>query len=159
VIGAWAEPATLLPGAPVTGAAYQQIQRIIANGLTKLGYPSFEVEPEPRRVVAGLRGRARLHLNVTIEPKPLAKPRPPLWLAVHAPATDSDLVNRTHQRIVRYADGWQTSRWQFDDLGWRIDDLRAQAAAASRDPNSIETHLYHNVNLTDDRETAIEESK
>jgi peptide/nickel transport system substrate-binding protein len=46
VIGAWAEPATLLSGAPVTGAAYQQIQRIIANGLTKLGYPSFEVEPD-----------------------------------------------------------------------------------------------------------------
>jgi peptide/nickel transport system substrate-binding protein len=46
VIGAWAEPATLLAGAPVTGASYQQIQRIIANGLVKLGYPSFEVEPD-----------------------------------------------------------------------------------------------------------------
>ena len=46
VIGAWAEPATLLSGAPVTGASYQQIQRIIANGLVKLAYPSFEVEPD-----------------------------------------------------------------------------------------------------------------
>jgi peptide/nickel transport system substrate-binding protein len=46
IIGAWAEPATLLSGAPVTGASYQQIQRIIANGLVKLGYPSFEVEPD-----------------------------------------------------------------------------------------------------------------
>ncbi len=46
VFGAWAEPATLLSGAPVTGASYQQIQRIIANGLVKLGYPSFEVEPD-----------------------------------------------------------------------------------------------------------------
>jgi len=46
VVGAWAEPATLLSGAPVTGASYQQIQRIIANGLVKLGYPSFEVEPD-----------------------------------------------------------------------------------------------------------------
>jgi peptide/nickel transport system substrate-binding protein len=46
VIGAWAEPATLLSGAPVTGASYQQIQRIIANGLVKTGYPSFEVEPD-----------------------------------------------------------------------------------------------------------------
>jgi peptide/nickel transport system substrate-binding protein len=46
VIGAWLEPATLLSGAPVTGASYQQIQRIIANGLVKLGYPSFEVEPD-----------------------------------------------------------------------------------------------------------------
>jgi peptide/nickel transport system substrate-binding protein len=46
VIGAWAEPATLLSGAPVSGAAYQQIQRIIGNGLTRLGYPSFTVEPD-----------------------------------------------------------------------------------------------------------------
>lgn len=46
VIGAWTEPATLLSGAPVTGAVYQQIQRIIANGLTKLGYPNFEVQPD-----------------------------------------------------------------------------------------------------------------
>jgi peptide/nickel transport system substrate-binding protein len=46
VIGAWLEPATLLSGAPVTGATYQQIQRIIANGLTKLGYPTFEVAPD-----------------------------------------------------------------------------------------------------------------
>lgn len=46
VIGAWQEPATLLSGAPVTGAAYQQIQGIIANGLTRLGHPSFEVTPD-----------------------------------------------------------------------------------------------------------------
>ncbi len=46
VIGSWLEPATLLSGAPVTGASYQQIQRIIANALVKTGYPSFEVEPD-----------------------------------------------------------------------------------------------------------------
>jgi peptide/nickel transport system substrate-binding protein len=46
VIGAWLEPATLLSGAPVTGASYQQIQRIIANGLVKLGYPAFDVQPD-----------------------------------------------------------------------------------------------------------------
>ena len=97
--------------------------------------------------------------NVTIEPKPAAKPRPPLWLAVHAPADKPDLVRDTHRRIVAYADGWQTSKWQFDDLGWRIVDLRTQAEAAGRDPNTIETHLYHNVNLNDDVEAGIEESK
>lgn len=42
----WLEPATLLSGAPVTGASYQQIQSIIANGLTKLGHPEFDVQPD-----------------------------------------------------------------------------------------------------------------
>jgi peptide/nickel transport system substrate-binding protein len=46
VLGAWLEPATLLSGAPVTSAAYQQIQRLIANGLTVLAYPSFDVQPD-----------------------------------------------------------------------------------------------------------------
>lgn len=46
VLGTWTEPATLLSGAPVTGAAYQQIQGIIANGLTRLGYPDFAVQPD-----------------------------------------------------------------------------------------------------------------
>jgi alkanesulfonate monooxygenase SsuD/methylene tetrahydromethanopterin reductase-like flavin-dependent oxidoreductase (luciferase family) len=97
--------------------------------------------------------------DITIEPKPAAKPRPPLWLAVHAPAAKPELVRDTHRRIVAHADGWQTSKWQFDDLGWRIDDLRAQAAAAGRNPDAIETHLYHNVNLNDDIEAGIDESK
>lgn len=97
--------------------------------------------------------------NVTIEPKPAAKPRPPVWLAVHAPASDPELVKRTHRRIVKHADGWQTSKWQVDDLAWRITALREEAAAAGRAPESIETHLYHNVNLTSDYEAGLQESK
>jgi peptide/nickel transport system substrate-binding protein len=46
VIGTWSEPATLLSGAPVTGAVFQWIQGIIANGLTRLGHPTFEVQPD-----------------------------------------------------------------------------------------------------------------
>lgn len=45
-ITTWLEPATLLSGAPVTGASYQQIQSIIANGLTRLGHPEFDVQPD-----------------------------------------------------------------------------------------------------------------
>jgi alkanesulfonate monooxygenase SsuD/methylene tetrahydromethanopterin reductase-like flavin-dependent oxidoreductase (luciferase family) len=97
--------------------------------------------------------------NVTIEPKPAAKPRPPVWLAVHAPASDPELVKRTHRRIVQHADGWQTSKWQVDDLATRIVALRAEAVAAGRAPESIETHLYHNVNLNDDWEAGLKESK
>jgi alkanesulfonate monooxygenase SsuD/methylene tetrahydromethanopterin reductase-like flavin-dependent oxidoreductase (luciferase family) len=96
--------------------------------------------------------------GITVEPKP-ASSYVPLWLAVHAPASDSDLVAKTHQRIVKYTDGWQTSKWNPADLGWRIEDIRTKAVEAGRDPNSIETHLYHNINVNEDREAAIAESK
>jgi peptide/nickel transport system substrate-binding protein len=46
VIGSWTEPSTLLSGAPVTGAVIQYIYGIIANGLTRLGHPNFEVQPD-----------------------------------------------------------------------------------------------------------------
>lgn len=97
--------------------------------------------------------------GVTIEPKPVNPGGPPLWLAVHAPANDPKAIANTHRRIVTWTDGWQTSKWDPEDLGWRIKDLRAKAAEAGRDPSAVSTHLYHNVNLTDDVQAATVESK
>ncbi len=104
-------------------------------------------------------GKHHAFAGVTIEPKPFHKGGPPLWLAVHAPRDNDKAVMNSHRRIVKYTDGWQTSKWNPDDLGWRIADLRQKVAEAGRDPASISTHLYHNVNLTDDLETATAESK
>jgi alkanesulfonate monooxygenase SsuD/methylene tetrahydromethanopterin reductase-like flavin-dependent oxidoreductase (luciferase family) len=96
--------------------------------------------------------------NVTIEPKPAAKPRPPIWIANNA-FGDREAIRRTLRRVARHADGWQTSISDPDELAWRLQDVRAQAQELGRDPNSIETHLYHNVNLNEDREAALAESK
>ncbi|MDQ3442670.1 MAG: LLM class flavin-dependent oxidoreductase, partial [Chloroflexota bacterium] len=104
-------------------------------------------------------GKHHAFARVTIEPKPFHKGGPPLWLAVHAPRDNDKAVMNSHRRIVKYTDGWQTSKWNPDDLGWRIADLQQKVAEAGRDPASISTHLYHNVNLTADLETATAESK
>ena len=96
--------------------------------------------------------------HLTIEPKPAAKPRPPIWIANNARG-DRDLVRRTHRRVVRHADGWQTALFNPDELAWRLADIRELAVEAGRDPASIETCLYHNINLNPDREAALAESK
>ena len=96
--------------------------------------------------------------HVTIEPKPAAKPRPPIWIANNATG-DRELIQRTHRRVIRHADGWQTAISDPTDLAWRLQDIREQAIAADRDPDSIEKHLYHNININPDREAAIAESK
>ena len=96
--------------------------------------------------------------HLTIEPKPAAKPRPPIWIANNARG-DRDLVRRTHRRVVRHADGWQTALFNRDELAWRLADIRELAVEAGRDPASIETCLYHNINLNPDREAALAESK
>ena len=97
--------------------------------------------------------------GISIDPKPARKPRPPIWIANNPPPGDSETIRRTLRRVVRHADGWETSMWDPEDVGWRIAELRRLAEAEGRDPSSIETHLYHNINLNDDRACALDESK
>lgn len=97
--------------------------------------------------------------GITIDPKPAAKPRPPLWIANNPPAGDQEAIRRTLRRVVNHADGWETSLSNPEDVGWRIQELRRLAEEAGRDPASIETHLYHNINVNEDRQAALDESK
>lgn len=96
--------------------------------------------------------------GITIDPKPAAKPRPPIWIANNAQG-DRALVERTHRRVVRHADGWETSISDPEDVRWRLNDIRRKAEEMGRDPATIETHLYHNININADRSAALEESK
>ena len=96
--------------------------------------------------------------NVTIEPKPAARPRPPIWIANNALGSRT-LIERTHQRAVDHAEGWETSLFDVDDLRWRLGDIRDRLRAADRDSDAFETHLYHNINVNEDREAALDESK
>ncbi len=96
--------------------------------------------------------------HVTIEPKPAAKPRPPIWIANNARGS-REVIERTHRRVARHADGWQTSIADPEDVAWRIEDVRAKVREAGRDPDAIETHLYHNINVNEDRDAALAESK
>lgn len=97
--------------------------------------------------------------GITIDPKPTARPRPPIWIANNPPPGDPEAIRRTLRRVVRHADGWETSLWNPADVGWRLDELRRLAESEARDPSTIETHLYHNINVNEDRQAALEESK
>lgn len=96
--------------------------------------------------------------HVTIEPKPAARPRPPIWIANNAMG-DRAVIERTHRRVARHADGWQTSLFDPVELEWRLADVREKARGQGRAPDAIETHLYHNININEDREAALAESK
>jgi alkanesulfonate monooxygenase SsuD/methylene tetrahydromethanopterin reductase-like flavin-dependent oxidoreductase (luciferase family) len=105
--------------------------------------------------------------GVSIDPKPAARPRPPIWVANNAledkpfadwTADDFALVERTHRRCARHADGWQTSAWNPKDLEFRIEDTLKKVREQGRDPATFDRHLYHNINVNEDREAALEES-
>ena len=96
--------------------------------------------------------------GITIEPKPAAKPRPPIWIASNAKGS-RELIQRTHRRVAKHADGWETSLCEPDDLRWRLEDLRQAIRDGGRDPAEVPTHLYHNINVNEDRAAALDESK
>jgi alkanesulfonate monooxygenase SsuD/methylene tetrahydromethanopterin reductase-like flavin-dependent oxidoreductase (luciferase family) len=97
--------------------------------------------------------------GITIDPKPSARPRPPVWIANNPPAGNQEAIRRTLRRVIDHADGWETSLYDPLDVGWRLQELRRLAVDAGRDPATIETHLYHNINVNEDRQAAIDESK
>jgi alkanesulfonate monooxygenase SsuD/methylene tetrahydromethanopterin reductase-like flavin-dependent oxidoreductase (luciferase family) len=96
--------------------------------------------------------------GITIEPKPAAKPRPPIWLASNSLAS-REIIERTHRRVAEHAEGWETSLSDPDDVRWRVEDIKRKTAEAGRDPGKLEFHLYHNINLAPDQGAAWEESK
>lgn len=107
---------------------------------------------------ASFEGQHYRFRGITIEPRPAAKPHPPIWIANNA-IGNLDLISRTHLRVARHADGWETSLPDPQDLAWRLNDIRSKLLDEGRDPKAFETHLYHNININDDREHAFEESK
>lgn len=96
--------------------------------------------------------------HVSIDPKPAARPHPPIWFANNAYG-DRELVVRTLRRAAIHADGWQTSVSALDELGWRIPELKRLVAEAGKDPERFPLSIYQNVNINEDRESAIDESK
>lgn len=96
--------------------------------------------------------------NVTIAPKPARKPRPPIYIAsnVHG---DSAVIEKSHRRVARYADGWETALVVEEDLAERIKDLRSKWQEEGRDPSSLWLHSYHNININEDAEAAYQESQ
>lgn len=96
--------------------------------------------------------------DISIEPKPAATPYPPIWIANNAKG-DRDLIVRTLRRAARHGDGWQTSIFDLEDLSWRIPELKNQVAAEGKDPDTYPISIYHNININEDRQAALEESQ
>src|SRR5262252_5893901 len=104
--------------------------------------------------------------NVTLEPRPVQQPCP-IWIASNptgltwkggASASDA-VIERSFRRIARYADGWMTNKLSPDEFKAQWARITAMAREEGRDPTQLGSALYHNVNINEDRQAALEESK
>ncbi|MGH7764136.1 MAG: LLM class flavin-dependent oxidoreductase [Candidatus Dormibacteraceae bacterium] len=94
--------------------------------------------------------------HVTVQPKPAAQPCPRIWIAANADRPD--LIERSHERIARFADGWQTVRGA-DQIAARLSDIKMRVRAAGRDVADFACSAYVNVNIDEDKQAAFRETK
>jgi probable F420-dependent oxidoreductase len=75
-----------------------------------------------------------------IQPKPVQKPHPPIYLAAFAPAALT--------RIAKLADGWNPVAIPVDGMNKMFDGTKEMARVAGRDPSKLELIVRANVEIT-----------
>ncbi len=104
--------------------------------------------------------------NVTLEPRPVQQPCP-IWIASNptgltwrdgASAPDA-IIERSFRRVARYADGWMTNKVSPEQFRRQWARITAMAREEGRDPGKLGSALYHNINVQEDRNAALAESK
>jgi probable F420-dependent oxidoreductase len=77
-----------------------------------------------------------------INPKPVRKPHPPIYLAAFAPAA--------LKRLARVANGWNPVAIPVDGMAQMFAGIQQMAKEAGRDPSSLEMIVRANVHITTD---------
>ena len=101
--------------------------------------------------------------NVTLEPKPVQSPCP-IWLATNAERlsrgqADSGGSDAALTRVGTFADGWMTHSVSPDGFRRSWDFILEVGRASGRDMAGFDNVLYHHVNVNDDKDAALADSK
>ncbi|HEV8438132.1 MAG TPA: LLM class flavin-dependent oxidoreductase [Methylomirabilota bacterium] len=123
-----------------------------------------------RKLFAGQKvshqGRFYRFESVTIEPRPVQDPCP-IWIASNptgltwrgGASASAAVVERSYRRVARLADGWMTNKLSPDEFRREWGRIATMAREEGRDPARLGSALYHNININEDRQAALEESK
>jgi alkanesulfonate monooxygenase SsuD/methylene tetrahydromethanopterin reductase-like flavin-dependent oxidoreductase (luciferase family) len=111
-------------------------------------------------------GRFYRFEGVTLEPRPVQQPCP-IWIASNptgltwkgGASASAAAVERGFRRVARYADGWMTNKVSPDEFRRQWAEICRMAREEGRDPARLGSALYHNININEDRQAALEESK
>jgi alkanesulfonate monooxygenase SsuD/methylene tetrahydromethanopterin reductase-like flavin-dependent oxidoreductase (luciferase family) len=101
--------------------------------------------------------------KVTLEPKPVQSPCP-IWLATNAERlsrgqADSGGSHAALTRVGTLADGWMTHSVSPEGFRRSWDFILAAGRASGRDMAGFDNVLYHHVNVNDDKDAALADSK
>jgi alkanesulfonate monooxygenase SsuD/methylene tetrahydromethanopterin reductase-like flavin-dependent oxidoreductase (luciferase family) len=94
--------------------------------------------------------------DVTIEPKPAQKP-PPIWIA-HSHKGIPKLIDRARRRTARLADGYMAAQGHPEEYRATLAAIHSYMKEYGRNPAALDTALYYNINVNEDRKAGFEES-
>jgi alkanesulfonate monooxygenase SsuD/methylene tetrahydromethanopterin reductase-like flavin-dependent oxidoreductase (luciferase family) len=105
-------------------------------------------------------GRFWQFTDLTLEPKPVQRPCPPIWIATNPKPelTARHVMDRALRRVGLMGDGWMTDNTPVARFRERWGLIREVAHEAGRPTESMESALHLMVNINDDRGAAFEES-
>ncbi len=98
--------------------------------------------------------------DLTILPRPVQQPIP-IWVVANPSnfKTFTD-IESAFRRVAKYGDGWMTILKTPDEVKASLARIKGYAREAGRTlPPGFEVALYYNINVNDNREAALEESK
>ncbi len=98
--------------------------------------------------------------DLPLEPKPVQKPCPPIWIATNPKPelTARHVMDRALRRVGWLGDGWMTDNTPVARFRERWSLIRQVAREAGRPEGPTESALHLMVNINDDRSAAFEES-
>lgn len=95
--------------------------------------------------------------DVTVEPKPAQKPRPPIWIA-HSHKGMPKFIERARRRTARLADGYMAAQGHPEEYRSTLNAVTGYMREYGRDPANLSTALYYNINVNENRQAGFEES-
>ncbi len=111
-------------------------------------------------------GRFYQFEGVTMQPRPIQNPYP-IWIASNptgltwkdgASASEA-VIERSFRRVARFADGWMTNKVSPQEFRTSWSRIKKMAVEEGRNPDKLQSALYHNLNVNEDRSAALAESK
>jgi alkanesulfonate monooxygenase SsuD/methylene tetrahydromethanopterin reductase-like flavin-dependent oxidoreductase (luciferase family) len=147
----------------------------VAGGEFAREYRTFGVDPKERagRLEEGIelirrlwseervtyRGRYYDVEDLSLAPKPAAPP--PIWIANNpgASGASATTAEKAFRRVARLADGWMTAFVSPEQFGLNLATIRRFMREEGRALDRLPTALYFNVNVSENRESAFEESR
>jgi alkanesulfonate monooxygenase SsuD/methylene tetrahydromethanopterin reductase-like flavin-dependent oxidoreductase (luciferase family) len=97
--------------------------------------------------------------NLTVLPRPVQQPIP-IWVTANPDLNRRRSAEQAYRRVARLGDGWMTTRKSPEEVATSLAMIRGYAREAGTDLKpDFEVVIYHNINVDEDRERALAESK